>query len=884
MCIQHRQGKELVETVEEKFNALRDEIEQELEDFEKLLALRCLNIGQDHIVTIPPSEILHIILKGKVDDEYVRHALPTVLPIASIADKRELARKMVLAYANASYGDAFNLICWSCLDVSENVTVEAAELLDRITRNDDEMEPPQSEIDNEKGTKRVKTASSVASRALYLFTGLQAIQFLQFIAKAAHFNKAIQHRVQVQLKPYAASFEMFRLASAVSGLDNFEITARLFDACFTATAIYPCTRFWVQYEELFELDLAEKAQSCNPKLEAADNSEAIHAGPPLQQTSENAQTVSIDTRFTTLNSIKTLSTSSILTHLLQRHRNSCPFSTERTADRHDDQWQRNGDGADGAGRDDHGLTVHVVADELGEATHAAALFFASGGGDVHAIFAALSFQGERDAVEDESLVTSKMNYGIIQNRRHDKQKGGGAGGAKELLQDARLREIAKQMGLDAKDFGEEAQSLWQLLDDVAVNDPKAYQNFIHEQLKDEPPVAPPTSASHDQSTGQSNQDAHKTKETNKKDSPSIALPRSEVPSDTRAVPSASNLAIPLVVDKLREIQDFAGGLCVAIDVVFHPWVMQRCEWDGNFKREVTKLAVEWVQHDAKVRLVASAGKFIKSRYKGGVAQGEDGNQKSAEAEDKELTSHTMDTPSTLLKQINLTRKEEDQGDFLIAPTSEKRALSSAPQPVTLAMPNPKPHILKDQVTASDHPNQPREFQTKETKKPLIRVLEPPSSVASAPNTPATRTTVPKKKPTAAKPKSCAIKKGFLNSVKTQLYPTGSNEGKASSPYVNLPSRSKVVDLGEIERQKKQQEQQQREAQNEVLSFLNPSEQKRSAPSSAEVDCGDLEFEQLCMEADPDLKPQREKQQGDMDDTARQLFGNGLDEISKFLTL
>uniref|UniRef100_K3WKX8 PIH1 N-terminal domain-containing protein n=1 Tax=Globisporangium ultimum (strain ATCC 200006 / CBS 805.95 / DAOM BR144) TaxID=431595 RepID=K3WKX8_GLOUD len=543
-----------------------------------------------------------------------------------------------------------------------------------------------------------------------------------------------------------------------------------------------------------------------------------------------------------------------------------------------------------------------------------------------------------------------MNYGIIQNRRHDKQKGGsGAGGAKVLLQDARLREIAKQMGLDAKDFGEEAQSMWQLLDDMATNDPKAYQNFIHEQLKDGPPVAPPTSASHDQSTEQSNQDAHTTKKKNTRDGPSIALPRyftptpgfvvkcamyhtikcqqqetklflnccahemidlpknpnngSEVPKDTRAVPSTSNLVIPLVVGKIREIQDFAGGLCVAIDVVFHPWIMQRCEWDGNFKREVMKLAIEWVQHDASVRLVTPVGKFIKSRYKGGVAAGDeivtakflvdpsqhsskadDGNQKSAEAEDEKLTSHTMDTPSTLLKQINLTRKQEDENGFLIAPVSEKRASSSTFQPAALAMPNPKPHILRDQVTASDHPNQPREVITTEAKKSLIQVLEPPSSAASASNSPATRSAAQKKKPTATKPKSCAVKKGFLNSAKTQLYPTGSNEGKVSSPYVNLLSRSKVVDLADIERQKKQQEQQQRETQNEVLSFLNPSEKKSSASSSAEVDCGDFEFEQLCMEADPDLKPQGQQQSGEVDDAARQLFRNGLDEISKFLTL
>lgn len=319
MCVQHRQGKEIVGIVEAKFDAfaegefafqsnlmlgrllmdtrvwelegvnqlhnkknifsLRDEIEQELEDFEKLLALRCLNIGQDHIVTIPPSEILHIVLNGKVDDEYIRHALPTVLPIASVNAKHELARKMVLAYANSSYGDAFNAICWSCLDVSENVTVEAAQLLDRMTKEDDEMEP-QTELEkndilpkHQKGARRKQTSSSVASRALYLLTGSQAIKFLQFIAKVAHFNKAIQHRVQSHLKPYAAEFELFRLTSALSGLDDFGITARLFDNCFATAAIYPCTSFWIQYEELFGLDLAEKACACYPTLPVADGND-----------------------------------------------------------------------------------------------------------------------------------------------------------------------------------------------------------------------------------------------------------------------------------------------------------------------------------------------------------------------------------------------------------------------------------------------------------------------------------------------------------------------------------------------------------------------------------------------------------------------------------
>lgn len=293
VCARHRQGKEVVGLVETKFNifaegvnqmhgkrnilSLREEIEQELEDFEKLLALRCLNIGQDHVVTIPPSEILHIILKGKVDDEYVRHALPTVLPIASIADKYELAQKMVLAYANACYGDALNAICWSCLDVSENVTVEAAQFLDRITRVDEQLGGGEGELRDDprprrsaQRTKRVQApappppTSSIASRALYLLTGAQAVTFLQFVAKVAHFNKTIQHRTLALLRPYAETFELHRLASTVAGLDSYDVTARLFDVCFAPLAVYPSTRFWIQYEELFGLEQAEKARESRP--------------------------------------------------------------------------------------------------------------------------------------------------------------------------------------------------------------------------------------------------------------------------------------------------------------------------------------------------------------------------------------------------------------------------------------------------------------------------------------------------------------------------------------------------------------------------------------------------------------------------------------------
>jgi hypothetical protein len=244
---------------------LREEIAQELEDFEKLLALRCLNMAVDDAVTVPTSELLHIMLKGNLDEEYLRHGLSTVLPIASITEKHDLARKMLYAYANSSYADAFNLICWSCLDVAENVTVEAARFLDKVTRPTAESDDVEARVIPESASLQPpknpssRASESLAARALYLFTGSQAVRFLQFLAKVAHFNKSIQKRVLALLAPYADKYEMHRLASAVCSLDDFSVVSKVFEACFSLDALRTCTPVWTQYKALFGEEKHSKA-------------------------------------------------------------------------------------------------------------------------------------------------------------------------------------------------------------------------------------------------------------------------------------------------------------------------------------------------------------------------------------------------------------------------------------------------------------------------------------------------------------------------------------------------------------------------------------------------------------------------------------------------
>ncbi|KAG3030204.1 hypothetical protein JG687_00004219 [Phytophthora cactorum] len=504
-----------------------------------------------------------------------------------------------------------------------------------------------------------------------------------------------------------------------------------------------------------------------------------------------------------------------------------------------------------------------------------------------------------------------MNFGIINNRRPDPQKRGGAASVNALLADPRMREIAKQMGLQPKDFGEEAQALWNTLNDLSTSDPKRYESFINEQLQDGPPP-PPSESSSDQATNDAtaprfftpdpgfvvkcnmfhsikcqqketklflNICAHKLIDAPK--NPNSGL---EVPEDTRAVPNTNSLQVPLVVGKLREITDFSGALCCAVDVIVNPWVLRRSEWDANFKREVMKLAVQWVQEDAKVRLVTPSGKFIKAQYKGGVTVGSEIITSKFRIEDADPTKQRMESPTDLLKQINLDEAKQDVGiqELTITPSKE---IKSTQKPDVLLV---KPPSLED---AQPPPASVKETETKPEKKVLIEELPSPSSkqkTAQSSQSMKTNTTAKSAPNAQRKKKSGAVRRGFLNSTKSELYPKGSSEGRPSSAYVNLLSRSKIVDLGEMEQQRKTQQGERKD----TMAFLQPREgvkstQKQAAASagSKEFDHGDHIFEQLCEQAEPDLKPTPRDSTGPhSSDTlsGNQLFGEGFEEFAKLL--
>ncbi|CEG42661.1 Uncharacterized conserved protein [Plasmopara halstedii] len=488
-----------------------------------------------------------------------------------------------------------------------------------------------------------------------------------------------------------------------------------------------------------------------------------------------------------------------------------------------------------------------------------------------------------------------MNFGIINNRRPDARPSS----VNALLEDPRMREIAKQMGLQPKDFGNEAKALWSTLNKLSTSDPKRYQSFINEQLQDGPPpsespsheclkdAAPPRFFTPDPGYVVKCMMYHTIKCQRKVtklflnicghkliDVPNYPNSGREVPEDTRVIPNTNNLQVPLVVGKLREHCNNSGELCCVIDVVVNPWVLRRSDWDANFKREVMKLAIQWVQEDANVTLVIPSGKFIKARYKSGVMVGNEIITSKFRIEDADKTKQRIESPGDLLKQIKFDETKADE-KLVIEPP--KQARSDQKQSMTL-------HAS----TLDDSLNSPKLVMKAgtgiEKKKVLIEELPSPptkNQTALGISTPSKTANSQHKR----KSKS-AVKRGFLNSTTSQLYPMGSNEGRPSSAYVNLLSRSKVVDLTGMDQQQKSKQDEHEEAMN----FLKPARtaettKKHSVTASEEIDHGDHIFEQLCEQAESDFGfKQTPSQHNGSNDTSYsdQLFGEGFEELAKLL--
>ncbi|OQR99072.1 importin alpha 1 subunit-like protein [Achlya hypogyna] len=274
MCFVHRFGKAAIRALEVQFDAfaqgmneaaqkvevhcLRDEIDEELPGFEKLLLLRYLNYGAGQMIT-PASDILHLLLhSAQTTAEHIRIALPTVLPVATFLEKLELAQRLLHNYANEDYGHALCLVFTSCLDAAGNATLEAGQFLERFAK----PVLPDSEVEDK------RRASSALSRALNLLTGTHLYRLLEFCAKTSPVIERLRELVRWHLVPFvhdvhptkAMALESHRICMVLVLLQDAAARRHVLANHLNKTTLLSSEPFWTTYAATFGVSVATCAR------------------------------------------------------------------------------------------------------------------------------------------------------------------------------------------------------------------------------------------------------------------------------------------------------------------------------------------------------------------------------------------------------------------------------------------------------------------------------------------------------------------------------------------------------------------------------------------------------------------------------------------------
>ncbi|EQC36795.1 hypothetical protein SDRG_05628 [Saprolegnia diclina VS20] len=279
VCLVHRFGQAALQALEVEFNefalgmnaaalhdevhSLRDEIEEELPGFEKLLLLRCLNHGAGLLIT-PASDILHVLLHGpQTTAENIRVALPTVLPVATFLEKLQLGQRLLAEYADESYGHGLCLILASCLDAAGTATLEAGQFLDRFAK-------PALVDERDEDVRR---ASSPLAHALDLLTGTHLYRLLEFCAKVAPMNERLREIVRWHLVPYVhdvhptrgMALESHRMCMVVLLLQDAAARRQVLSSHFAKSTLEACDAFWAMYAATFGASVAAAGRASMAK-------------------------------------------------------------------------------------------------------------------------------------------------------------------------------------------------------------------------------------------------------------------------------------------------------------------------------------------------------------------------------------------------------------------------------------------------------------------------------------------------------------------------------------------------------------------------------------------------------------------------------------------
>ncbi|CAM9821056.1 unnamed protein product, partial [Ectocarpus sp. 12 AP-2014] len=241
--------------------------------------------------------------------------------------------------------------------------------------------------------------------------------------------------------------------------------------------------------------------------------------------------------------------------------------------------------------------------------------------------------------------------GDIRSGRTAGGLGGGAGGNSGRVGMREAAALAKEMGF-GQDFGPQAANMWKMLDDLAVTDSAAYAEMAKagaDALRKpkgkfftpipgfvvkaslQRPWAPPPSAFDGGGMGKVVENAAVGTKVfinlceHEGVSPPIDQARdrrshfTDRPVDmTKEGRNASGLRIPMFVSRVRETTDHSDERALAVDVVFHPWVLRCSKGEPRFRDQVVALAAGWITKEHPGLVVSQRRKLLKlCTYKGG---------------------------------------------------------------------------------------------------------------------------------------------------------------------------------------------------------------------------------------------------------------------------